>query len=123
MGPKGCPETTLTNYKSALRIIQQERRSQIKLALCKLRRRVMREDVAPHNLYLRTKWRRMVYFTFLLFYPQGKIAQYTLGGPKSRSGLCQVQDILFPLPGIEPRFLGRSVGSIVIINSENIVSY
>jgi len=65
----------------------------------------------------------MVCFRSLLLYPQGKIAQYTMSGPKSRSGLGQVQEIRFPLLGFEPQFSGCSARSLVIINSENVISY
>jgi hypothetical protein len=57
------------------------------------------------------------------FTPKGKGPLYPLGaglgGPQSLSGNCVEQkEILYPLPGIEPRFLGSSAHSLIPTRTE-----
>jgi hypothetical protein len=53
-----------------------------------------------------TRWRRMVSIMTRPLYSRGKSPWYSfnrrLGGPQSRSGSCDVEKSLLPLPRIEP---------------------
>jgi hypothetical protein len=63
-------------------------------------------DVAPLNLWLGTRWRRVVSFTPRPLYSQGKSPWYPLdrrlGGPQSRSGRGGEEKNSHPPPEIEP---------------------
>jgi hypothetical protein len=64
----------------------------------------------------------VVSFTPLPLYPIGNSPRYPLyrrlGGPQSWSGCYARMKIPLPLPGTEPRFLGRSAHSLVAILTE-----
>jgi hypothetical protein len=68
-------------------------------------------------LNLVTRWKWVVSLTLLLLYPWGESLPYSLdrrlGEPQSLSGRYAEEKNLFPLPGIESRFLGRPARSLV----------
>jgi hypothetical protein len=82
----------------------------VKLSLCLTKHHSMKMywasgGIAPHILYLRTRWRWVVSFTPRPLYPQGKSSWYPLNrrlrGPQSRSGRGSEEKNSQPLPGIE----------------------
>jgi hypothetical protein len=93
---------------SALRVF--ENRVKVKLSLCLISLALCHEDIwgsggSSTILNLGTRWRRVISFTSLSLYPQGKSPRYPLDrrlcGPQSRSGCCGEEKNL-ALPGIEP---------------------